>query len=158
MSDLESLDKASNLIAQKLQLWQGRVISNSMNPLITVGDILTIKKTPPAGIRLYDIIAFVNNQSKIIVHRVVKIQKKNNKIYYYPQGDSLPEIDKPVEAKQIIGKVITVKGQFRTLSFSSRWHLIFRLWPRILPGRWFLKRVITSRKLERFFNNVKGRF
>lgn len=64
------------------------IASNSMKPTFSRGDAIIIEKfTGAEEIKKGDIIAF-QHENKIYVHRVVKIKKYNNSLYYTTKGDN----------------------------------------------------------------------
>lgn len=84
------------------------VISNSMFPFIKKQDKVICFKKEVFEIKKYDIIAFHNRQNLEVplVHRVIKIIKKDNKIFFKTKGDNSLSSDKElIEYNQIIGVV-----------------------------------------------------
>ncbi len=65
------------------------LIDNNLNNQIATYDVITIKKVNnPEDIKLYDIIAFKNNNNVTIVHRVVRIDIVDNQYHFLTQGDA----------------------------------------------------------------------
>ncbi|HWQ16619.1 MAG TPA: signal peptidase I [Sulfolobales archaeon] len=79
------------------------VISGSMEPTISMGDIaLVVKIRNPSEVRVGDIIAFWN-ENQIVIHRVVGITENG----FITKGDALPSPDPfIVEKNTVIGKAI----------------------------------------------------
>ena len=77
------------------------IITGSMQPEINVGDIVIIKKQNTAEVG--EIVAYQNNSS-IIVHRVIEKVENNSKVEYITKGDNNNAPDmKTVKSEQIIG-------------------------------------------------------
>ncbi len=79
------------------------VISGSMEPTYSVGDLLYVKEVDPNTIKVGDSITFLLNEHKdIATHRVVRIDAENQ--HLYTKGDANPdEDDKPVHFKNVVG-------------------------------------------------------
>ena len=87
--------------------WAIAVGSASMNPTIKKGDVAIIEKIDGHFDTLKEgqVIAFKYNDI-IIVHRLIRIIKYDNKYYFYTKGDMNPEPDNfVIEEKMIIGIV-----------------------------------------------------
>lgn len=81
--------------------------SGSMQPNINIGDIVIInQKYDISKLKTDDIIAY-EYENKIVIHRLVKIEKVTEKdYYYYTKGDANNAIDNYViHEDMIIGKV-----------------------------------------------------
>jgi signal peptidase I len=81
----------------------------SMYPSIKPGSVILIEPLadglfPSPG----EIIAW-KRESGLVVHRLVRITKDENKISYITRGDSCAYEDKPIIRDQIAGKVIRVE-------------------------------------------------
>ena len=82
------------------------IISGSMEPNISVNDLVLIKEVPQEEIGVKDIICF-DNRGERITHRIVDMYEENGKIYYITQGDANnTEDSRPVEYENIEGKYI----------------------------------------------------
>ena len=79
------------------------VISGSMEPTYSVGDLLYVKEVDPNTIKVGDSITFLLNEHKdIATHRVVRIDAENQ--HLYTKGDAnKDEDDKPVHFKNVVG-------------------------------------------------------
>lgn len=93
------------------------VASNSMKPVFRRGDTIVFDKKDK-NIEVNDIIVFKRN-NQIVIHRVSKIIKQGNKLYYETKGDnnSLPD-HAYVSEKDVIG---TVTGHVSYLGYPSIW-------------------------------------
>lgn len=82
------------------------VISGSMEPVISVNDVIIIKQVDDDEIKKGDIITFtINNET--ITHRVVDVQRDKDGYYYITKGESNNTNDsQKVMYKNVEGKYI----------------------------------------------------
>ena len=89
------------------------VISGSMEPEISVDDMIIIKEDKKY--KEEDIITYKSTNS-LVTHRIVKMEEE----LIYTKGDSNNTLDEPIKLEQIKGKVVhIVKGFGRALSFIT---------------------------------------
>lgn len=84
------------------------IYSGSMRPTFEVGDIVVFARKNPARLVKGDVIAFRGKGSRIpTVHRIVRIEERNNKIYFTTKGDNnrLPDYPQVME-DNVVGKVV----------------------------------------------------
>lgn len=94
----------------------------SMKPTISEEETITVEPVSPLEVREGDIILY-DNHTGLIAHRVVHIQRKNTSQLpdsFILRGDASVTDDKPVGAGQILGKVISVERNGRTIDLYSR--------------------------------------
>ena len=79
------------------------VISGSMEPEYSVGDLLYVKEVNPNNIKVGDPITFILNEDLVVAtHRVVEIDAKNQR--FYTKGDANEIADsEPVHFNNVIG-------------------------------------------------------
>ena len=79
------------------------VISGSMEPTYSVGDLLYVKEVDVDSIEVGDAITFVLNEDLVVAtHRVVEVDAQNR--HFYTKGDANDTIDaKPVHFNNVIG-------------------------------------------------------
>ena len=79
------------------------VISGSMEPTYSEGDLIYVKKVAPAAVKVGDPITFVLNEDLVVAtHRVVEIDRENQ--CFYTQGDALDHRDgAPVHFNNLVG-------------------------------------------------------
>ena len=79
------------------------VISGSMEPKYSVGDLLYVKSVPPTQVQVGDPITFVLNEELVVAtHRVVRIDYE--KKHFYTKGDANDIEDAaPVHFNNLIG-------------------------------------------------------
>lgn len=85
------------------------IISGSMSPEIEVGDVVLIQRMHPTEIELGDIVIY-NAGNVRITHRVIEIKEDARGLpLFITQGDANARPDSsPVEAEQVLGKVINI--------------------------------------------------
>ena len=95
------------------------VASNSMVPVFKRGDSILIDKSfNPDNIELNDIIIFKMND-KTVIHRVIKITNKNNKIYFQTKGDNNSDPDPGLTVEDnVIG---IYKFMIPSIGYPSIW-------------------------------------
>jgi len=79
------------------------VISGSMEPAYSVGDLLYVKKVDPASIQVGDPITFVLNEDLVVAtHRVVRVDTENQRFYTKGDANEIEDQD-PVHFNNIVG-------------------------------------------------------
>lgn len=82
------------------------VISGSMEPTYSVGDLIYVKEVDAEEIKAGDPITFVLNENLVVAtHRVVKIDAENQHFYTKGDANDTPDAD-PVHFNNLIGKPI----------------------------------------------------
>lgn len=79
------------------------VVSGSMEPTYSVGDLLYVKTVDPTTVQVGDPITFVLNEALVVAtHRVVEIDPENQ--HFYTKGDANETADaSPVHFNNLIG-------------------------------------------------------
>jgi signal peptidase len=79
------------------------IVSGSMEPQYSVGDLIYVKEVAPETIQVGDVITFVLNEDLVVAtHRVVRIDTE--KQHFYTKGDANGTEDgSPVHYKNVIG-------------------------------------------------------
>lgn len=79
------------------------VVSGSMEPTYSVGDLLYVKEVDPDGIKVGDPITFVLNEDLVVAtHRVIEIDAVNR--HFYTKGDANETADAaPVHFNNVVG-------------------------------------------------------
>lgn len=93
----------------------GIVTSRSMEPLMTIGDLVFLQPAAIEDIKVGDLIAYHSPPDKTVIHRVVEIKKYFEKIYLTTKGDANPVTDQSVgfplvTTKNLIGRVYCLDG------------------------------------------------
>lgn len=94
--------------------WREYLISKGIDPSgfpfqegFERGDLLIVRRASQSEISVGDVIIYKKSYQEIpIVHRVVEIVKKNNRVWYVTKGDANSTPDNPVAFEEIVGKAI----------------------------------------------------
>jgi len=98
------------------------IITGSMEPTIEVGDIIIGKQTPPAKLKVNDIVTFKGESGelagKIVTHRIKEIYEEDGSLYIITRGDANTANDPPTNAENVVsvmkakvpllGKLLTI--------------------------------------------------
>ena len=79
------------------------VLSGSMEPHFSVGDLIYVKEVDPGEIKVGDVITFVMNEELVVAtHRVESVDAENQ--HFYTKGDANDTRDAaPVHFKNVLG-------------------------------------------------------
>jgi len=110
----------------------------SMHPTIRDGEAITVQPVDAAAVKRGDIVLYRCDRG-VIAHRAVRIEKRagDNPLFVL-RGDGLGAVAEPVEPDQVLGRVVSVERDGRTID----------------PDNW---RMYLSRKV-RFFGSRLKRF
>lgn len=84
------------------------VLSDSMEPTYSAGDVVIIESVSPEEIDEGDVITFYrpNAQDSRITHRVIDIEQREQQLYFKTKGDANEETDAhSIPASQVVGRV-----------------------------------------------------
>ena len=95
------------------------VISNSMYPLLRVGDDIEVVACDPLLLEEGDVILF-EGPGALYTHRVWNVVTERGKSYVITRGDRLRYYDDPSSAESVIGRVIAVHPQNGTPLYFFR--------------------------------------
>jgi len=101
------------------------------------GDILFMIKANPEKLKVGDIIIFEGGQKNPIIHRIMKIEKREDKYFFSTMGDNNNgqlSIEKEISQDQLIGKAV-----FKLLPYAGWGKLIFYEKARTPQERGFCK-------------------
>ena len=96
-----------------------RLEGNSMFPIIKNSDKITIAYVPYLNLKSGDIILF-EKENKLILHRIIK----KNKSSVITKGDNMVFLDKEINKKDILGKVIKLNNQKITKSKKKFFYIL----------------------------------
>lgn len=79
------------------------VISGSMEPAYSVGDLLYVKDVDPDNIKIGDPITFVLNEDLVVAtHRVIAVDSENQRFYTKGDANEIEDAE-PVHFNNVIG-------------------------------------------------------
>ncbi len=121
-----------------------RPSGRSMYPSIREGELITVEPVVARDVKRGDIVLY-RSQRGLLAHRVVGSSPTQSSVlspHYFLRGDASLSCDKPVAAQQILGRVVGVQRNGRSVALASpgakMWHKIRRLASRlkawIYPG------------------------
>ena len=95
------------------------IASGSMTPAMNPGDIALIINAPPATIKIGDIIQYRTTDAPTI-HRVIDIYTSGGSLWFVTQGDANNAPDDPVNARNVMGKVVFTIPQLGWVSIALK--------------------------------------
>ncbi|MDD5747717.1 MAG: signal peptidase I [Actinomycetota bacterium] len=97
------------------------VFSNSMSPQISKGDAIIIREVEPNQIEVGDVVVFIEHgkDMKILIHRVIGMEKRGSTGVLTTKGDSEPKADsQKTSSDEVLGKVaLRIRGMGSFFSF-----------------------------------------
>ena len=114
------LDLSTKLLSRGKRV-RFRAPGRSMYPTIRENEAITVEPIKPRDVKVGDIILFRSGES-VVAHRMIRIEKsRGNTLRFILREDTLGTLDQPVEAGQILGKVVSVERAGRNIDpFSIR--------------------------------------
>ena len=101
-----------------------RASGRSMYPSIREGELITVGPVEASDVKLGDIVLY-RSERGLIAHRVVEIASRDARVFRL-RGDASLSDDQPVAAHQILGRVVEVQRNGRSVALASRgaklWH------------------------------------
>jgi signal peptidase I len=82
----------------------------SMYPCVKPGSLILIEPLKIKGMPLPGEIIAIKREAGLIVHRLVKIIKKNGTTYYIARGDSNAYADNPIKIDKIAGRIVRAES------------------------------------------------
>ena len=133
------LDLSTELLGRGKRV-RFRAPGRSMYPTIRENEPITVEPIAPQDVKVGDIILYRFEES-VVAHRVMRIEKREgNASRFILREDTWGTLDEPVEAEQILGKVVSVERAGRNIDpYSIRAKV--RLLVHIIGSR--LKRYIS---------------
>lgn len=86
------------------------IVSGSMEPKLSIGDVIVVKTTEPEDVKTTDIITYKGLsgtfQDKIVTHQVIGIQEEGKRYIFYTKGLENDFEDPAVYEEQVYGVMI----------------------------------------------------
>jgi len=121
----------------------------SMYPAIKPGSAIYIEPYEPGSEPATgDIIAW-KRESGFVVHRLIRITKKNDSLLFITRGDSRLAEDDPVNADQIAGRVVRIEYPEGSLALIVRNN---KKTPDYKLNRFRVRMILKFRLLQRIFS------
>ena len=98
-----------------------RAPGRSMYPTIRENEAITVEPVKPQDVKLGDIILY-RSDDNVVAHRVMRIEKdRSDALRFILREDTWGTLDAPVQAEQILGKVVSVERAGRNIDpYSMR--------------------------------------
>jgi hypothetical protein len=91
----------------------------SMRPTIRGGETITVE--PVSEVKMGDIALYLVERG-LIAHRVVGIRKRNGKApVFLTRGEAVGSSEETVQEQQVLGKVVAVERNGRSIDLGGRW-------------------------------------
>lgn len=91
---------------------------HSMHPTIRDGETVVVEPVSALSVRRGDIL-LCRTQRGLTAHRVVAVRKNEQARVFILRGDASVSCDEPVEAEQVLGRVIQVERDERVIDLAS---------------------------------------
>jgi signal peptidase I len=95
------------------------VVSSSMWPELSRGDIVFVKKTTPEEIQVGSVIVF-RHEHGLTVHRVVRIDSRT----ITTKGDANPVADNPISFDDVVGRIPTIGSKLLRIPWIGYFSLL----------------------------------
>lgn len=83
------------------------VLSGSMKPTLSPGDMIIAKETDPETVNVEDVILYTTDEHEFVTHRVVNIELNGGELFFTTKGDANNAPDQTlVSADQLIGSLV----------------------------------------------------
>ena len=117
-----------------------------MLPALWPGDILEIHRVAAENISQGDIVVFAR-ENRLIVHRVLRVNREQAAIIVITRGDRSAKVDSPVSANELLGRVRRVqRGDRNIIPRLTRWTQM---------ASWILRRSEFCTRLLLHFSMVR---
>ena len=108
------LDLSTELLGRGKRV-RFRAPGRSMYPTIRENEAITVEPVAPQDVKVGDIILYRSEKS-VVAHRVIQIQRGEDKTFrFILREDTWGTLDEPVQAEQILGKVVSVERAGRNI-------------------------------------------
>jgi signal peptidase I len=92
-----------------------RAKGGSMHPTIREGEAITVAPVEPAAIRCGDVMLYCSGRG-VTAHRVTRVVRgADGALAFIPRGDSSTTRDEPVDQSAVLGRVVAVERDGRTV-------------------------------------------
>ena len=138
------------VVSTALGYKQFTVMSGSMQPTISTGDVIVDERISPLDARVGDVVTFRDpaGGTRLISHRVVAKRVADGTVYFQTKGDANNDVQKwTAPADGSIGRVVADVPKVGYLLFwlSGRWgRLAFVVLPLLLLGAYELRAILRS--------------
>ena len=97
------------------------VVSQSMTPKYDIGDVLISKEMDPSKIEEGDVVSYLGSygdfSGKVITHRVVNVEKRNDGKYYFRIKGDANIVEDPIVVEDQLYGVVVYKSMILSLVY-----------------------------------------
>ena len=105
-----------------------------MYPFVRDGDVVEVKPVEAAAVGLGDVVLCGYGEDRLVVHRVIGVNRENGRFVLGIKGDSARHRDRPIYPEQVLGQVIALERGGRKVPLDGGLpRLASRLWARLSP-------------------------
>jgi len=135
---MELLLKLSRDILEKGKSIRFQAKGWSMRPFIRDGDFIVVSPVKSSSIRKGDVVFYSNAENKIIVHRIVRKYKKNDRITVLIKADASFGSPEKVDIQNVLGKAIAIERNGREKRLDRKLYQIIGLFFAVISpfSRW----------------------
>jgi len=139
LNSMELLLKLSRDILKKGKSIRFQAKGWSMRPFIRDGDFIVVSPVKSSSIRKGDVVFYFNAENKIIVHRIIRKYKKNDRITVLIKADaSFGFPPEKVDIQNVLGKAIAIEKNGREKRLDRKLYQIIGLFFAVISpfSRW----------------------
>jgi len=130
-----------------------RAKGTSMHPFVRSHDILHVRAVVPEKLGTGDLVLFKAADSKVVVHRVLRRTKLENKTAFLVKGDRVEHADGIITAERVLGQVIARERGGVLIDLTTPIRRLVRMaiawlspaWPVMLPVAGRLRAIMSRR-------------
>ncbi|MBI4470438.1 MAG: signal peptidase I [Acidobacteria bacterium] len=107
-----------------------RMSGSSMKPAIEDGDLITIVPVRPNSSRAGDVVVFTTESGTLLVHRIVRLIKREGQVSAIARGDNSQSPDPPFPSVRILGQAVSVqkRSSKKVIALDRRRQVFDRVW------------------------------
>lgn len=126
-----------------------RVTSGSMAPLIAENDRVGVVQVQPDSVLRGEVVVISGGEGWI-THRLLDQINRDRDLWLSTKGDNSPLIDPYWRAEALIGRVVSIEREGRTLFLDRGWGAFFH-WPikKLVVGEWKLSNRFPGNSFRR---------
>ena len=91
----------------------------SMRPMVRESDLLEIQPADPSSIHRGEIVLCLLEDGRVVIHRVVRIDRRANGLRFLVQGDQALEPDGWIGAESVLGRLVELKRDSKHISMQD---------------------------------------
>lgn len=135
---MEMLLKLSRDMLEKGKSIRFQAKGWSMRPFIRDGDFIVVSPVKRSSIRKGDVVFHSNAENKIMVHRIIRKHKKNDRMTVLIKADASLGSPERVDIHNVLGKVVAIERNGREKRLDRKLYQIIGLFFAVISpfSRW----------------------